>query len=96
MPRKEKKVFFRDPFILRTISAWTSTPFLESALPENVVQEYFYRKMGQVYCYRNHYEVDVVAGDSRIEVKAGRPHRTYPKGVIILKENDIPKFLANE
>jgi len=29
----------------------------------------------------------------KIEVKAGKPHRKYPKGVRILEEEEIPKFL---
>jgi hypothetical protein len=28
-------------------------------------------------------------------VKAGKPHRKYPKDVIILEEKDVPEFLLN-
>ena len=91
--RREKKVFFRDPFLLRTISFWTATKYLKSALYESIVQEHLLRKFGEIYYYRNSYEVDAVAGDLKIEVKAGKPHRRYPRGTIVLDEKDIPKFL---
>ena len=91
--RKERKVFFRDPFILRTVSSWVATDFLESALLEGVVQEHLYRKFGHVYYYRNHYEIDALAGDMKVEVKAGKPHRSYPKGVEVLDEEGIAAFL---
>jgi len=91
--RKEKKIFFRDPFILRSFSFWTNTRFLESALYENIVQEHLYRKYGEIYYYRNKYEIDCVSGPFKIEVKTGKPHRRYPKDVIVLGEEDIPRFL---
>lgn len=34
-----------------------------------------------------------IAGDLKVEVKAGKPHRKYPKGVRILEEEDLPRFL---
>lgn len=92
--RKEKKVFFRDPLILQAFSFWTSTKFLESALYEHIIQEHLYRKYREIYYYRNKYEIDCVAGNLRIEVKAGKPHRKYPKNVIVLEEKDIPRFLV--
>ncbi|WP_238027408.1 DUF4143 domain-containing protein [Metallosphaera javensis (ex Hofmann et al. 2022)] len=42
--KKEKKVFFRDPFLLNVISSWVGQNYGESALLENVVQEHLYRK----------------------------------------------------
>jgi hypothetical protein len=30
----------------------------------------------------------------KVEVKAGKPHRKYPKNVIVLEEEDIPRFLV--
>jgi len=91
--RKEKKIFFRDPLLLNVFSAWSGTSFLYSALVENVVQEHMYRRFGEIYYYRNAYEVDCVAGNLKVEVKAGKPHRRYPRGVVVLEEEEIPGFL---
>jgi len=91
--RKEKKIFFRDPFILKAISFWTGTKFLESSLYEGIVQEHLYRRYGEIYYYRNKYEIDCVAGNLRVEVKAGKPHRKYPRNVLVLEEKDLPRFL---
>ncbi len=93
--RKEKKFFFRDPFILRTVSNWSLTEFLESALYEGIVQEHLYRSYGEIYYYRDSYEIDCIAGEYKVEVKAGKPHRKYPKKVIVLSKKDIPKFLLS-
>jgi predicted AAA+ superfamily ATPase len=92
--RKERKFFIRDPFLAKALSIWTSTEFLESALYEWVVQEHLLRKHGSVYYWRDSYEIDAIAGELKIEVKAGKPHRRYPKGVTMLSEDDIPLFLA--
>ena len=95
MYRKERKIFFRDPLLLNLFSAWSNTPYLYSALIENVVQEHLYRRFGEIYYYRNSNEIDCIAGDLKVEVKAGKPHRKYPRNVIILTENEIPKFLID-
>jgi len=92
--RRERKVFFRDPLLLNVFSAWTGTRYLHSALVENVVQEHLLRKFGEVYYYKNSYEVDCVAGDLKVEVKAGKPHRRYPRDVLVLDEEEIPRFLV--
>jgi len=91
--RKEKKIFFRDPLFLRLFSEWSSSKFLESALYEAVVQEHLMRKFGEIYYYRDSYEIDCIAGNFKIEVKAGKPHRKYPKDVRVLNEEEIPSFL---
>jgi len=91
--RKEKKIFFRDPLLLNIFSAWSNTGYLYSALIENVVQEHLYRKFSEIYYYRNSYEIDCIAGDLKIEVKAGKPHRKYPRNVTVLDEESIPEFL---
>ena len=91
--RKEKKIFFRDPFIYHSFSFWTGTEFLESALFEGIVQEHLLRRCGEIYYFKNSYEIDCIAGDLRVEVKAGKPHRKYPKNVKILDEENIPRFL---
>ena len=92
--RKEKKIMFRDPFIARSLALWCGKELRRDILYENVVQEHMLRKFGEVYYYRNKYEIDCIAGDMKIEVKAGKPHRRYPKNVIVLEEKDIPKFLC--
>lgn len=93
--RKEKKIFFRDPLLLNLFSEWSNTKYLESALYENVVQEHLYRKFKEIYYYKNSYEIDCIADNLKIEVKTGKPYRNYPKDVIILDKEDIPKFLIN-
>jgi len=92
--RKEKKIMFRDPFIARSLALWCGKELRRDILYENVVQEHMLRKFGEVYYYRNKYEIDCIAGNMKIEVKAGKPHRRYPKNVIVLEEKDIPKFLC--
>jgi len=91
--RKEKKIFFRDPFIYHAFSFWTGTKFLESALFEGIVQEHLLRKFGEIYYFKNSYEIDCIAGDLKVEVKAGKPHRKYPRNVKVLDEEDLPRFL---
>lgn len=91
--RKERKFFFRDPLLARIFSSWSDQRFLESALYEWVVQDHVFRRYGHVYYYRNDHEVDVVADGLKVEVKAGKAHRRYPRGVVVLEEEDIPEFL---
>ncbi len=90
--KKEKKVFFRDPFIPKAFH-FLRGEIREDALYEWIVQEHLFRKYGEVYYYRNGYEIDVIVNDMKIEVKAGKSHRRYPKGVKILEADDIPIFL---
>ncbi len=92
--RKERKFFLRDPHLARVLSIWTATDFLQSALYEWVVQEHLLRRFGEVYYWRNGYEVDALANGLKVEVKAGKPHRRYPKGVVVLDRDDLPLFLA--
>jgi len=58
-----------------------------------VVQEHLFRKFGEIYYFKNSYEIDCIAGNLKVEVKAGKPHRKYPRGVKVLEEQDIPRFL---
>lgn len=90
--RKEKKIFFRDPFIARSLSFRLS----DAALLEWIVQEHMLREFGEVYYWRNGFEIDIVAGEMKIEVKEGKPHRRYPKNVVVLSKDDIPAFLLGE
>jgi len=93
--RKEKKYFPLDPFIARSLSLWTGASYLEGAFYEWMVQAHLFRKFGEVYYYRNSYEVDCIAGPMRVEVKVGKPHRRYPKDVLIVDEENLPAFLAS-
>jgi len=86
-------VFFRDPFILHSTSEWVGREFNNSALLESVVQEHLFRKFGEVYFFKGSYEIGVVSGEYKIEVKSGRAHRGYPRGVTVLSEESIPRFL---
>ncbi len=94
MWRKEKKFFFLDPFIARTLSFWSQEEHLESAMYEWIVQSHLQREYGEVYYYKNTYEIDCIANNLRIEVKAGKPHRKYPKKVIVLDKQTLPQFIA--
>ena len=93
--RKEKKIFFIDPFIARTLSYWSGTNYLESAFYEWIVQSHLWRRYGnRIYYYRNAYEIDCIADNLFIEVKIGKPHRKYPKNVYIIDKEQLPYFLA--
>ena len=91
--KREKKIFFRDPLLLRLFSLWSGTKPVESAIYENIVQEHLYQKFGEIYYYRDRYEIDVIADGLRVEVKAGKAHRRYPRNVVVLEKEDIPRFL---
>ncbi|AFN03029.1 AAA family ATPase [Pyrococcus furiosus DSM 3638] len=91
--KREKKFFFRDPLLARLFALWSGTELKEDALYEWVVQEHLYRRFGEVYYYRNSYEIDAIAGDLKVEVKAGKTHRRYPKNVRVLEKEDVPFFL---
>ncbi len=92
--RKERKIFLRDPSLARAMSIWTASGFLESALYEWVVQEHLMRKFGSIYYWRDGYEVDIIAEGLKVEAKAGKPRRRYPKGVTVLDKDGIPLLLA--
>ncbi len=92
--RKERKYFFRDPFIARVLAEWTGVSFLPSALYEWVVQEHLYRRFGHIHYWRNGYEVDILADGMKVEVKLGKPHKRYPKDVLIIDEDNVAEFLA--
>ncbi len=77
--KKEKKVFFRDPFIPRAFYHLRGDVRIE-ALYEWVVQEHLYRRYGEIYYYRNGYEVDIIADDLKVEVKAGKSHKRDTQG----------------
>ena len=91
--RKEKKIMLRDPFIARAFALWTGKEIRKDFLYEWVVQEHLLRRYGEIYYYRNKYEIDCIANNLKVEVKAGKPHRRYPRNVIVLEEEDLPGFL---
>jgi len=91
--RREKKVFFRDPLIIKTLAGWVNHPFREDPVTESILQEHMLRRFGEVYYYRDHYEVDAIAGNYRVELKSHRPHRGYPKNITLLTEEEVPHFL---
>jgi len=91
--KKEKKIFIRDPFIARIFAEIYNLELRRDFLYEWTVQEHLLRKYGEIYYYRNKYEIDILAGDLKIEVKAGKSHRKYPRNVLILDEEDLPRFL---
>jgi len=91
--KREKKFFFRDPLLARLFAAWSGVELREETIYEWVVQEHLYRKFGGVYYYRNSYEIDAMAGNLKVEVKAGKAHRKYLRNVIVLEREDVPFFL---
>ncbi|BAB66178.1 ATP-binding protein [Sulfurisphaera tokodaii] len=94
--KKEKKIFFRDPFIYTTMAKWVHREVREEAMLEHIVQEHMLRKFGEVFYFKNNREIDVIANDYKIEIKKERSHKGYPKEVIVLSEDDIPLFLLRE
>jgi predicted AAA+ superfamily ATPase len=93
--RKEKKIFIRDPFLLNSLANWCNKEIKKDFLYEFIVQEHLFRKFKEIFYYRNAYEIDCIAGNLKVEVKAGKPHKKYPKNVVVLEESDIPEFLLN-
>jgi len=67
---------------------------LDSVLYEWIVQSHLKRKFGEIYYYRNSYEIYIIASNLKIEIKSKRAHKNYPKDVITLYENNLPLFLA--
>lgn len=92
-PRKERKLILRDPLIVRAMELWTRRRIDKAVLYEWLVQEHLYRKFGEVYYYRNSYEVDAIAGNLKVEVKSGERRGRYPRDVRILKGPEVPGFL---
>jgi len=44
--------------------------------------------------FRDSYEIDSIADDLKVEVKIGKPHKKYPKNVLILDNENIHLFLS--
>ncbi len=94
-PRKERKLVLRDPLIIKAMELWTRRRVGRPVLYEWLVQEHLYRKFGEVYYYRNSYEIDAIAGGLKVEVKSGEKRRRYPRNVRVLKGSEVPEFLYN-
>ncbi|MCD6524875.1 MAG: ATP-binding protein [Thermococcus sp.] len=92
-PRKERKLILRDPLIVRAMELWTRRRIDKAVLYEWLVQEHLYRKFGEVYYYRNSYEVDAIAGTLKVEVKSRERRGRYPRDVRVLKGPEVPGFL---
>ena len=91
--KRGRKMFFRDPLLMRIFSFLSGIRPFESVIYENVVQEHLYRKFGEVYYYKDFYEINVIAGEIKLGIKAGKTRAKYPKGVTVLNKEDIPEFL---
>jgi len=94
-PRKERKLILRDPLIVRAMELWTRRRVDKAVLYEWLVQEHLHRKFGEVYYYRNSYEVDAIAGNLKVEVKSGERRGRYPRDVRVLNGSEVPGFLYN-
>ena len=92
--RKERKFFFLDNFTAKTLSMWSGETPLEAATYEWMVQSHLQRRFGPIYYFRDSYEIDTIADNLKIEVKIGKPHRKYPKNVLILNHENIHLFLS--
>ncbi len=91
--RKDRKYAIRDPFAARSLGLWTKHQISREVLLEWIVQEHLFRVYGEVYYYRNSFEVDAVSDNLYVEVKKGRSHRRYPSWVKVVNEESIPEFL---
>jgi predicted AAA+ superfamily ATPase len=91
--RKEKKIFLRDSFMLHAFSSVFGLEERKEVLYEWIVQEHLYRKFGEIYYWKNGFEIDCIANNLKVEVKAGKAHEKYPRNVIVLDKEDIPNFL---
>jgi predicted AAA+ superfamily ATPase len=89
-----KKIFLFGSIFSQNFKFVEREEYLEGALYEWVVQSHLQRKFVSVYYYRNKFEIDCIAGNLKIEVKVGKPHREYPKDVLILDSENLPLFLA--
>ena len=92
--RKERKFFFLDPFIARTFALWSGEKYLDSAFYEWLAQSHLLRRFGSIFYFRNSFEIDCIAGGLKVEIKVSKPHRKYPKDVLILNLKTMPLFLS--
>lgn len=67
--RKERKVYFTDPFLCQTFSRMLNFKLEQAQLVEGIVGEHLRRRFGEVYFHSGKREVDFVCGDVGIELK---------------------------
>ncbi|MCF2140854.1 MAG: ATP-binding protein [Candidatus Lokiarchaeota archaeon] len=99
--RKNKKIHFIDPFIVKILSEYTNSTVLSENLVESIVASHFSRIYPTFY-WKNHSEVDVVLLIDSIligfEIKWGPKRWKKPihlKKVSVLEKDTIPLFLAS-
>jgi len=99
--RKNKKIHFFDPFLIKILTEYTRTEMLEEHIVESLISGHFSRKYDSYY-WRGSTEVDIITQiDSEIygfEVKWGpidwKKPRFLRKSYLLTKEV-IPSFLAS-
>ncbi len=97
--RKNKKIFFIDPFIYKVLSHYTRTPVEEPAVVEATVTTHLARKY-TTYYWRNKTEVDAIAVVSgktigfEIKWRKKPPTGRKPLQTNTLDKDKIPIFLA--
>jgi len=67
--RKERKVYFTDPFLCQTFSRVLNFKLEQAQLVEGIVGEHLARSFGNVYFHGGKREVDFVVGDAGVELK---------------------------
>lgn len=67
--RKERKVYFLDPFLYRVFCKYLSVSPDVPSLVEGVVGEHLRRSFNDVYFFSGRREVDFIVGDAGVEVK---------------------------
>jgi predicted AAA+ superfamily ATPase len=90
--RKEKKIMFRDPGIVKAFSLYFDYLIDKSFILEWVVQEHVFRENKEInYYYTENYEIDVVSKDLKLEIKTNK--KVKRKDVLSLSKEEIPFFL---
>ncbi|MHA1856395.1 MAG: ATP-binding protein [Promethearchaeota archaeon] len=99
--RKNKKIHFIDPFIIKVLAEYTKTTVLEENIVENIVAAHFSQKF-LTYFWKNNSEVDIIALIKRnqvgYEIKWGPKRWKKPlhlKNCYKLSKDSIPVFLAS-
>lgn len=57
------------------------------------MQGHLYRKFGEICYYKDLYEINVIAEELKLGIRAGKTKERHPKGVTILDKEDTPEFL---
>lgn len=94
LERKDRKFAIRDPLLARAMAHWAGRELEKSVLYEWIVQEHLHRKFGGVFYFRtDRYEIDAVTKGMKVEVKSGARKKGYPRDVVVLGGQDVPRFL---